>query len=81
MKSGAFDAEFTGIAAHGIADTEFSVTHNLGGENRPRIPRGSLVVRRDRGATLYESGTAWTTTTAYFKSNTSWARFTVMFFA
>lgn len=46
-------------------NTEFSVTHNLG-----RIPTGFHVVRTGMsGLSLFDSGTAWTTTKIFLKSN------------
>ena len=80
MKSGSFFATLASAPA-GAANTEFAVLHGLGGPENPTTPRGFLVIRRNQAATLYESSTAWTTTTAYFKSDTATARFTVMFFA
>jgi len=81
MKSGHFDANFVSVAGHGVADTEVAISHGLGGEGRPMIPRGYIVVRRNAAASLYDGASTWTTTTAYLKSNVGAARFTVMFFA
>jgi len=47
----------------GAADTEFSITHELG-----RVPVGYLVKKIDKGGVIYESGTAWTSETIYLKS-------------
>lgn len=80
MKSRSFVASFIGIGAPAPTNTEFSVAHALGGEDKPTAPRGWMVIRRNAAATLYESGTTWTTTTAYFKCDTALARFTVLFF-
>ena len=80
MRSRNFHASLLGIGAPGAANTEFTVTHGLGGEYGPVTPRGYLVVRRNAAASLYISGTDWTDTTAYFKSDTALARFTVLFF-
>ena len=81
MKSGHFDANFVSVAGHGTVNTEVAIPHGLGGDSRPAIPRGYIVVRRNAAASLYDSTTPWTTTTAYLKSDTALARFTVMFFA
>ena len=81
MKSGSFHATLASAAAPGSANVEFTVAHGLGGEDNATIPRGWKIVRRNQVAGLYESGTTWTTTTAYFKSDTALARFTVLFFA
>lgn len=81
MRSGNFDAALASAAAHTTANTEFTVAHGLGSGGRPAIPRGYFVIRRSAAASLYISGTAWTSTTAYFKSDVGSARFTVLFFA
>lgn len=49
----------------GVADTEFTVNHNLG-----YIPTGMLVVAVDKAAIIYTSRkNQWTTTQAFFKCN------------
>lgn len=50
------------FATPGAPDTEFAVTHNLN-----RIPVGYWVVRQDKAASFYDSGTAWTTTKIFLK--------------
>lgn len=47
------------------ANVEFAVIHNLG-----RVPTGVHIVRTvQSGLFLYDSGTAWTTTKIFLKSN------------
>lgn len=47
------------------ANTEFAVTHNLN-----RVPTGFLIVRTGMsGLSFVDSGTAWTTTQIFLKSN------------
>jgi hypothetical protein len=49
------------------SNTEFAVTHNLN-----RVPTGFHVVRTGLpGLSLYDSGTAWTPTQIFLKSNTA----------
>lgn len=64
--------EFQVVADTGAADTEFSVTHGLGS-----IPIGFLVTNIDKGGVIYDSGTAWTTTTIYLKCSAANAAVTV----
>jgi len=48
-----------------VANTEFAVTHNLN-----RVPTGFHVVRTGMsGLSLIDSGTAWTKTQIFLKSN------------
>jgi len=55
-------SEAVAVSDTGTADTEFSVSHHLG-----RVPNGFLVTKIDKAATVYDSGTSWTTTTVYLK--------------
>jgi hypothetical protein len=54
--------EFQVVADTGSADTEFSISHQLG-----TVPIGFLVLNIDAGGVVYDSGTAWTDTTIYLK--------------
>jgi hypothetical protein len=59
--------EFQEFTSHGTANTEFSVTHGLGS-----VPVGRIIVWQDKAGHLYQgpsTGTAWTSTTVYFKSD------------
>jgi len=58
--------EFQQFTSHASANTEFSVTHTLNA-----VPIGAIVFWKDKAGELYQgpsTGTAWTTTTVYFKS-------------
>ena len=82
MKSRNFAAQVQSFRASETANAEFAVTHQLtGGNGVAATPRGAIVIRRSHAATLYESGTAWTTSTAYLKSSAANAQFKVLFFA
>lgn len=52
------------VADTGTADTEFSASHYLG-----RVPSGFIVTKSDAAVAVYDSGTAWTTTTIYLKAD------------
>lgn len=53
------------ITTPGVADTEFTVTHNLG-----RIPTGYEVKSKDKAAIVYDSRkNLWTTTQMFLKCN------------
>lgn len=54
------------VADTGSADTEFVVAHNLG-----VVPTGYAVRRQDKAASVYLSGTTWTTTNIYLKASTA----------
>lgn len=54
--------EFQIVSDTGNANTEFSFTHGLGA-----VPVGFLVINIDKGGVVYDSGTAWTSTTIYLK--------------
>ena len=56
--------EFQVISDTGIANAEFSVSHTLGS-----IPVGYLVLKINNAGVVYDSGTVWTKTNAYFKSS------------
>ncbi len=50
------------VSDTGNANTEFSVTHHLG-----RVPNGFIITKSDKACSVYDSGTAWTSTTIYLK--------------
>lgn len=50
------------VADSGNANTEFSITHHLG-----RTPNGFIVTKSDKAASVYDSGTTWTTSLIYLK--------------
>lgn len=57
----------------GTANVEFSVTHSLSSETIGIIPANYLVTSISKAGVVYKdpAGTAWTTTTAYFKCSTA----------
>lgn len=55
-------SEILEISDTGTANTEFSIAHHL-----IRIPKGFIVVRIDKAASVYASGTTWTKTTIYLE--------------
>lgn len=59
----------------GAADAEVAVTHGMNVK-----PLDAFVFNSFSSAILYKSGTAWTSTTAYVKSDTAGATFHVLFF-
>jgi hypothetical protein len=58
------DGTFASVSDTGVADTEFTVTHNLN-----RVPIGFHVVRQNKAGSFYDSGTKWTTTQIFLKCN------------
>jgi hypothetical protein len=62
QKAGNLDAHYVVVGDTGNADTEFSATHKL-----ERVPQGYIVVYADTAGVVYDSGTAWTTSTIYLK--------------
>ena len=57
-----FDASIVEVSDTGTADVEFSVTHLLG-----RIPTKVLIIQQTTGGVIYDSATANTDATAYYK--------------
>ena len=73
MKSRNFKMQIINVTA-GAADAEFTVTHQFDG-----IPAEAIQLLANANARLYKSGTAWTATLAYFKSDVASAQFIVAF--
>jgi hypothetical protein len=65
-------SESISVADTGDANTEFSVTHHL-----DRVPVGFFVTNTDKAVSVYDSGTAWTSTTIYLKANVANAAITI----
>lgn len=61
--------------AGGAANAEVTVAHGLNA-----IPLDAFVFNSFSNAILYKSGTTWTKTNAYVKSDTAGATFHVLFF-
>ena len=70
LNNGAFNSGvFVSGTSAGTANTEFSVTHNLG-----RIPKGYVVMFGTIAGSFYQgptTGTAWTTTQIFIKCSTA----------
>lgn len=60
-----FDAQMVSVTT-AAADTEVTVAHTL-----KRVPTGYLVYSRDKGGTVYDSGTAFTSSNIYIKCTTA----------
>lgn len=63
------------VTDSGSANTEFNVTHHLG-----RNPVGFIITKSDKACSVYDSGTAWTTTILYLKCDTANVALTVTVF-
>lgn len=70
-----FDAGILSVADSGNINTEFAVAHVL-----KRVPVGYIVVKIDKAAIVYESGTAWTSTNIYLKASAANCALTVLVF-
>ena len=67
--------EFQTFTSDGVADTEFSVTHGL-----KAAPLGRIVLNQDKAGSLYQgpsTGTAWDSTTVYFKCDVASVTFDI----
>jgi len=58
------DGAWYSATTPGVADTEFTVTHNLN-----RVPVGFILFSIDKAGVVYRSATSWTTTQAFLKCN------------
>lgn len=59
------DAAVVSFTSNGTADTEDTVAHTLG-----KVPAHFVVTSLDKGAVVYASGTAFTATNIYLKTDT-----------
>ena len=59
-----FDAVWVAYVSNGTANTEDTVSHNLG-----RTPLGVWTGIPDKSAVVYSSGTAWTSTNIFLKAS------------
>jgi len=66
------DSVHVNVAAAGVANTEFAVTHNLN-----RVPVGFRVANRNNVGNCFDSGTAWTTTQIFLKCDVAGTQFTL----
>ena len=74
--AGNLDAVYVAYTSHATANTEDTVTHNLG-----RVPVGYLVIDRDKAGMVYSSNkAAWTTTTMRLKCDVASTTATLLVF-
>lgn len=64
--------EFQVFTSDGVADAENTIAHTLGA-----VPIGYIVLNQDKAGSLYDSGTAWTATNIYLKSDVASVTFKV----
>jgi len=57
------DAAVVSFTSNATPDTEDAIPHGLG-----KVPEHLIVSSLDKGAVVYQSGTAWTKTTIYVKT-------------
>ena len=74
-KAGNLSGVWVVFTSNGTANTEDAVTHSLG-----RVPLGYRPAKQDKSAVLYDSGTAFTDTTIYWKSSATTVAWTVLVF-
>lgn len=60
------DCRLLSFTSSATPDAENTVAHTLG-----KIPTGFIVYYLDKGAVVYDSGTAWTSSNIYLKVNTA----------
>jgi hypothetical protein len=61
--------EFQDLTSHASANTEFAVAHTIGS-----VPVGFITLYQDKAGSLYQApstGTAWTSSNIYLKSDVS----------
>lgn len=58
--------EFQVFTSNASADTEDTIAHTLGS-----VPIGFIIINRDKGGVVYDSGTAWTSTNIFLKTTTT----------
>lgn len=56
----------------GVADQEFTITHNLG-----YIPSGFIQISVDQSATIYKGVSTWTTTQIFLKCHQTTVNYTL----
>jgi hypothetical protein len=73
-----FNAQVKSLTSNATPDTEETVAHTLG-----RVPSGYLVLYRSKAGVLYQgpsTGTAWTATSIYVKSNVASTVYSILIF-
>ena len=71
-KSENMSGEFQVFTTSGTPDAENTITHGLGA-----APIGYIVINQDKAGSLYDSGTTWTSTSIFLKSDIASVTFTV----
>lgn len=66
------DGRFQTITTNATPNTQDTLAHGLGS-----VPIGYIVVNQDKAGSLYDSGTAWTSTNMYFKCDVASVTFTI----
>lgn len=74
-KAGNLSAVYVVFTSNGTANTEDTVSHELG-----RTPVGYIPVKQDKAAVLYDGTTAATSTNIYWKSSAATVAWTVLIF-
>jgi len=74
-KAGNLNAVYVVFTSNGTADTEDTVSHNLG-----RVPVGYAPVKQDKSAILYDGTTAATSTAIYWRSSATSVAWVVLVF-
>lgn len=69
------DAVEIAFTSNGLPDTEDAIVHLLG-----RKPIRFIVTYKDKAADVYNSGTAWTSTQIYLKTNVASAAIKLLVF-
>lgn len=69
------NAQTKSYVTNGSANTEDEVAHTL-----KRVPVGFFLVKSDKAASLYDSGTAWTATKIYLKASAATVAATIVIF-
>jgi len=64
--------QFQVFTSSATPDAENTISHNLGA-----APIGYMVINKDKAAHLYDSGTAWTSTNIYLKSDVATTEFKI----
>jgi len=64
--------EFQVFTSNATPDTEDTVAHTIGA-----VPVGYIVLKQDKAGSLYDSGTAWTSTNVYLKCSVASVTFTI----
>lgn len=64
--------EFQVFTSSATPDAENTIAHNLGS-----VPTGYLIFSQDKAASLYTSGTTWTSSNAYLKCNVASVTYTI----